>query len=112
MRLPRLHFTLRWLMAAVAIAGLLIGGWCEIQRRRDAFLEKADWHASRARNDGVLFGSLVGGLHWFNMKGEILPANQFPSPAKNEWHLLLIDKYKYASNHPWMPVAPDPPEPE
>lgn len=48
MRLPRLHFTLRWLMAAVAIAGLLIGGWCEIQRRRDAFLEKADWHASRA----------------------------------------------------------------
>jgi hypothetical protein len=32
--------------------------------------------------------------------------------AKSERHRSLCDKYIYAALNPWLPVAPDPPEPE
>lgn len=28
------------------------------------------------------------------------------------WHADLATKYRYATRHPWLPVLPDPPEPE
>lgn len=107
---PRL--TVRWLMVAVAGVGLLLGGWSEVQRRRIAYLEKADWHAARAWNHGVRWGSLVGGIWWKNLKGEPVKPGDFPSRARNEWHILMAEKYRLAARHPWLPVAPDPPEPE
>jgi hypothetical protein len=31
---------------------------------------------------------------------------------KQRYYYQLIMKYDYASRHPWLPVAPDPPEPK
>jgi hypothetical protein len=31
---------------------------------------------------------------------------------KAEYHAKLVRKYVHASNHPWLPVGPDPPEPK
>jgi hypothetical protein len=28
------------------------------------------------------------------------------------WHSRMCDKYAWASNNPWLPVWPDPPEPD
>jgi hypothetical protein len=28
------------------------------------------------------------------------------------WHGEMARKYQYAARHPWLPVGPDPPEPE
>lgn len=48
MRLPRVRFTLRTLMAAVALVALLLAGrtW---QRRAGELLKQADYHAFRRR---------------------------------------------------------------
>jgi hypothetical protein len=32
--------------------------------------------------------------------------------SRSKYHRSLMKKYKWASHHPWLPVAPDPPEPE
>jgi hypothetical protein len=29
-----------------------------------------------------------------------------------DYHLSLVEKYSQAARYPWLPVAPDPPEPE
>jgi hypothetical protein len=34
------------------------------------------------------------------------------SREANRWHALLAEKYIRAARYPWLPVAPDPPEPE
>ena len=43
----------------------------------------------------------------------------FPSPTDldrsrrlTEYHEAMIVKYERATRYPWLPVAPDPPEPE
>jgi hypothetical protein len=34
------------------------------------------------------------------------------SNAKADWHVRLKTKYQTAADNPFLPVAPDPPEPE
>ena len=49
-RLPRIRFTVRRMMAAVAVTALILGGAVEavrLRRRRDEFLRKAAEHAAR-----------------------------------------------------------------
>ena len=29
-----------------------------------------------------------------------------------DWHAEMVRKYRHAARYPWLPVAPDPPEPE
>jgi hypothetical protein len=31
---------------------------------------------------------------------------------KSAWHAALAEKYRHATLYPWLPVEPDPPEPE
>ena len=39
-------------------------------------------------------------------------AYDVPSLARTRWHLMLRDKYERALRYPWLPIEPDPPEPE
>ena len=34
------------------------------------------------------------------------------SEARFDYHQMMVDKYNWAARYPWLPVAPDPPEPE
>jgi hypothetical protein len=103
MKLPRVRFTVRRMMVAVALVALCLAAWSYWDRRDERFLEfavKAMTHTTLARDyeTGRPFGSLL----------ERAPVN----PRKAAYHAALARKYERAASHPWLPVAPDPPEPE
>ena len=91
--LPR--FRLRTLMVAVAIMGLACGGEA-MRRRRAAFLARAEWHEGRSLDPGLIF----------TKEGDLLAAKPWA------YHRDMAAKYEQAASRPWLPVPPDPPEPE
>ncbi len=102
LRFPQ--FTVRRLMVSVAIAGVLVGGWVETGRRRDRFrgisaILKFEIHKAIGQDiDGV--------PTWYIGGGRMI------SDRRMSWRLEMIKKYEKAAERPWLPVAPDPPEPE
>ena len=71
-----------------------LAGAVEIQRRREVFLRLADTHE---RQSPYRYGP------GFFM---------LPETPRDEWHERMGRKYRRAADRPWLPVAPDPPEPE
>jgi hypothetical protein len=100
MRLPRLRFTVRRLMLGVAVAALVITGCLGISRARGQREWLAGYHESRA-------GSL--------MKNAEPGSSEIKDPvirAQLRWNEAMAEKYRWAARYPWLPIAPDPPEPE
>jgi hypothetical protein len=93
MRIPSL--TIRRLMVIVALAAAILAGCAVVTRRRARFERLASYHLSR-----------TGPAHWTSFSGTRYDT------AKGQWHHVLGVKYSDAARHPWLPVAPDPPEPE
>lgn len=85
--IPR--FTVRRLMVAVAIVALFGGIFIETKHRCQRF-------------------GKIAMIHWFNALSD---ANS-NSENKQVFHTYMWAKYTRASRYPWLPVAPDPPEPE
>ncbi len=97
MRLPRPRFTVRRLMVAVAIMGIVLGVTIE---RRNRFRKIAAQHQAEFENlvnrsPYVTFGNL----------GEAIN-------RRLEWHYTMRLKYENAAHHPWLPVSPDSSNPE
>lgn len=88
MRVPRVRFTVRRLMIAVAVAGLVCSLPEAMERRRLAFTGMSNYH----------FNKLI-----------TLSKSTNPQYA---YHYKLHLKYYEASKRPWLPVWPDPPEPK
>jgi hypothetical protein len=84
LHLPR--FRLRALLIAVAFAAALLAVGVCMKRRSAAFAERARHHAQYA------YGSTL--------------------PIYYSYHRDLAAKYERAARYPWLPVEPDPPEPE
>ena len=106
MRLPRfrLRFTVRRLMVAVAIVGILLGAWIGLERRRVWLQGLLERHQDRAQ---------LCELYKFIGKLDRKPAAWIARhQARFEHHLAMMRKYERAARHPWLPLAPDPPEPE
>ncbi len=83
---PRL--TLRWLMLLIAVVAIGVWVW------RMMKLQEGYWH--EAQRHAILAAS---------------------SEAKKEdrltdYHTHLKLKYERAARYPWLPLEPDPPEPE
>ena len=95
MRFPR--FRIRALMIAVA----LIAVGLELSERSTTFRRRATHH--RNESFRAAFGP---GTHSRSLKVRRLMR------AKDRWHSDLIEKYELAARYPWLPVAPDPPEPK
>lgn len=91
MCIPRVRFTVRATMAAVAISSVTLGGIIETQRRRERFERLAHYHWRK-------YPASTG----------CLPMTFVPH---SEWHAQMSRKYTRASSYPWLPVAPDPPAP-
>ena len=103
MRLPRVRLTVRRLMVAVAVVALCLTAWSYWDRRDERYFEfavKAMSHTTLA----VAYetGRPIGSLR------ERARVN----PRKAAYHAALARKYEYAASRPWLPVLPDPPEPE
>jgi hypothetical protein len=94
-------------MIAVAVVAMLLAGGVTLHRRSVRFRTLAERHGSEAHVTQIWNGKgLVAG------EGRILSLNGVLINRRlADWHLELRDKYRRASRHPWLPVAPDPPEP-
>ena len=93
----RVQFRLRWLMAAVAIVALALGARIALRRRAESF----------AARSAFLYEEWVA---VFSIRGD---AGDTPERRRRLGHIAALrKKYKRAALRPWLPVAPDPPEPE
>jgi hypothetical protein len=93
MRLPRM--TTRWWMIVVAVVAVVCAAAAALlERRRERLARIAERHIS-------VF---------------LTPTTDFPDPEtwsgiRLDWHGEMADKYLRATRYPWLPVAPDPPDP-
>jgi hypothetical protein len=95
MRKPR--FRLRTMMILVAFAAMLLAIVINLQRRKARFQELFSYHS-------VMAGP--------PRRQSFSPFPEVFVTAKGRWHHDLAMKYAEASERPWLPVEPDPPEPE
>jgi hypothetical protein len=98
-RLPDVRFTLRQIMAALAVVALL----CWAGR----LLMLSAMYAARAKTYSAgLLGATPragGGKEW--------PRVYHPLSPGVRWARAMAHKYEHAASHPWIPVEPDLPEP-
>src|SRR4051794_8215587 len=97
MKLPRPRFTVRRLMVAVAIVGLMLGLVILLHRRSsDYFLA--------ARSEDAAIMVLADTL--------AVRPNDEASRRKMKWHLRRFEIFERGYKRPWLPLRPIPPEPE
>jgi hypothetical protein len=89
MRLLRPRFTVRRLMVAVAVVGVVLGIGSDLDRRRRRFLDLRSYYREKAVIHSECWTRIVSMRDYY-----------------------LSRKYERAARYPWLPVAPDPPEPE
>jgi hypothetical protein len=91
MNLSRLRprFTVRRLMITVAIVALLVGVFAEMRHRQRKF-------------------GRIAMIHWFKALADANSTNE----RKQNFHTHMWVKYQRAADYPWLPVWPDPPEPD
>ena len=98
--MPRFQFTVRRMMVAVAIVGVMFGAWRVIVGRRERFRQIAAEH-------GRGFEGMVGKIV------SVSPRRIVWAPtARESWHMDMKRKYEIAARYPWLYVPPDPPLPE
>jgi hypothetical protein len=136
MPLPRLRFTVRQLMLAVAVAALLTGG-IVLARRSAHYRREAEFHSRAAarlraeqrskastaragREQAEMWtrrardaGSKTAAQAVEDTAPGIAPyeAAARAAGATADNHDLLARKYERAARYPWLPVEPDPPQP-
>ena len=115
MEFPRL--TIRRLMVVVTIAGIISGG-VRLWWLRRFYQDRASGYASMAvRYVSTPEEAAYWEARWTSQRdGRTAeypwPANPPFIPAIVAHYKSLQAKYERASRSPWIPVAPDPPEPE
>ena len=102
MRLPPLRFTVKRMMVAVALVGTGLGVAIE---RRKRFERIADHHRAE-------FQRLARRLPQIGYGDPFDDPILGPVWRRLEWHEPMRLKYEHAARYPWLPVEPDPPEPE
>lgn len=135
MGLPRVRFTVRWLMVAVAFVALALGvevtrrRWAEFRQRAKSYaaMEQYErslldgWSTVVRREDGravAIRGPIA--IQVPSHRGGYDEIRVTPTPGydaanlrlRADYHARLKRKYERATRYPWLPVAPDPPEPK
>ncbi len=111
MKLPRVRFTVRRLMVAVAVTGFILGGEA-IRRRWLSYRASVENHANEERRMRLLLRE--GFLHETAGDGtrrrwQIGPGGERERIRERLlYHSLMKDRYQRAARYPWLPVAPDP----
>lgn len=106
MRLPRVRFTVRAMMVAMAVLPPV----CWVAERALRFRRLAEYHSLRSSAD-IVSGALRtdGGKATYLVEGG---TGAPTTPARVDWHRMLYEKYAKAARSPWLDVAPDPPRPD
>ncbi len=106
MKLPRVRFTVRRLMVAVAIVALMLGWIASLRATAGRRRAIADDHESVLAGQGIVRTGTGGS--WY-------PVDDKPTSEREAvvmWRIQLADMYRAAADQPWLRLAPDPPEPE
>ncbi len=91
MRLPRVRFTIRRMMAAVAVSALML--WA------GRMLSLSATYRERARQyDLELLGATPIWLGPWSIR---------PPSARHLWAEKMADRYWHAARYPWLPLQPD-----
>lgn len=91
MKLPRVRFSVRRMMIAVALVAVVLG----LMVRRANFLrEKSRWDSFISMR---IYSVGSSGARYFDK-------------VNVDKAIILRDKYERAARYPWLPVAPDPKE--
>jgi hypothetical protein len=107
------------MVAVVAIGlviGLAIGGGALLKQRREYFVSLAQSHqkevdSSSAR--GKALKSRFGGTSGMTNEAIMQLQRDYDRMVdRAEHHSSLARKYEHAAQYPWLPVEPDPPEPD
>jgi len=96
--MPRLRFTVRRMMIAVAIVAALLG-W--LGERRARFLRLSAHYGRLAKS-------------YLDLQPDPQPGEYPDATGWRQiiWSWGLRSKYERAARYPWLPIAPDPPEPD
>lgn len=95
----RRRFTVRGVMAAVAIAALLMAAE-RLAARRACLLERAELYADRANDFD---------MGWVCLRDEYNKEGMYDK-LRDHW-IAMARKYRVAASRPWLTVGPDPPPP-
>jgi hypothetical protein len=111
--LPRM--TTRWWMVAVAIVATLLAAKVHLSRVADQYRAIAKHHQSQsfAVSSGKQWSGSLDDHSYMDVgtgdpNAEELKGREL---AVFLWHFKLCNKYEDAALRPWLPVPPDPPEP-
>jgi hypothetical protein len=94
------RFTVRRLMIAVGAVGLVLGVYASYESRSERFFALMISH--QLRGNALIDNAQPGADR----------ATQRRRNTRIAWHEVMSVKYEYAARHPWLPVSPDPPEPQ
>ena len=107
--------TRRWIIGAVAVIGLMIGGGVWLKQRRDYFLSLVQSHqkevASSAARGKALKSRFGRASEMTNEEIMDLKRDYDLMIDRADHHASLARKYETAARYPWLLVGPDPPEP-
>jgi hypothetical protein len=115
MRLPRVRFTIRGMMVAVAVAAGLMAGSIGLARLR---LLSSDYRARAEQHAGIeetlrhIIASDESDTPVDISPGAGLRSRRFTARAVADYEAALRRKYERAARYPWLRVEPDPLEPE
>jgi hypothetical protein len=107
MRLRRVRFSIRQIMVAVAAVALAMAIRIETARIR---LRSLDYQL-RSLDHG-LAAMRYDGRPVFSCRGPVEFPSLFRNPRKAAHHAAMSRKWAEAAEHAWLPITPDPPEPD
>jgi hypothetical protein len=129
MPLPRVRITVRRLMVAVVVVGIILGSIAQVLRLR----RFARAHEAKAAEIRIAMKARSINAETAGNTEEAIRrmASEYPAQAnsllpgaskyqrsreahkrKVDYYERLLEKYSRAARHPWLTVSPDPPEPE
>jgi hypothetical protein len=107
MRLRRVRFSIRRLLVAVALFALVFAGEEATRRRWESLASVYRGKAGRCEHVALV------ALHSSDLEAARGNDSEMRKLKRIvDHHVALARKYQHAARRPWVPVAPDPPEPK
>lgn len=116
----RVRFRVRSLLVVVAVAGLICGMLVQYatDRRRESFRNRAESFAYGEADVIEQIADKLGEARRLDResgngsrKAAILREDAEKLARVAAWHVKMERRYARAAEHPWEPLAPDPPPP-
>jgi hypothetical protein len=116
MRLPRVQFTMRWMIIAVTLVALAF--WLtRLAYLSGRYKQQSYYHAGQEKEIRQRTEAAFVTIQRVAMDPHENPLYQHLKERQGkdslvDYHASMRVKYEWAALHPWYPLAPDPPPPK